>query len=257
MKIISISGDIGAGKDTVVKILDFLLAGYNYQEIEEMLLSGVNPPTLLSFHRHEKFANTMKKMVAVLLNCTIEKLEDREFKDSPLPQEYWCYVHKKLGDEVPVLPYKKGGPTSVTVGNDVYELRATTPRDILKTIGTACGRNRITRNIWSITTINKLKDSFKLDPNKEIITFISDTRFPEEVKLIKEEAKHKMFIKVTNDTITRTSFTESDTALDDYQFDITIKNDRDFKALIPQVDYALALFLANIHKKEKEEQNVN
>jgi hypothetical protein len=42
----------------------------------------------------KKFADKLKDMVCVLLSCTREKLEDREFKNTPLGEHWrkWYYT---------------------------------------------------------------------------------------------------------------------------------------------------------------------
>lgn len=91
-RLIGISGKINAGKDTVATIINDILVDNNKASLE-----GV------------KFAEKLKQMCAILIGCTREQLEDREFKNTKLahlnnmtPRE----IMIKIGDGLRGLLYE-------------------------------------------------------------------------------------------------------------------------------------------------------
>lgn len=93
--IIGISGKLKSGKDTVTEII---MAHRPYTKV--------------------KFANKLKQMIAVLIDCPEHLLEDQEFKETPL-------------------------------GNNWGNL---TPRTLLQTLGTDWGR-KLYENMWVAATM--------------------------------------------------------------------------------------------------------
>lgn len=94
--IIGISGRKGAGKDLVGEIFQY------YLNTPASLIVGINLPYTLSLPEEVKgpilvkrngwkivkFADKLKDMVCTLIGCTREQLEDREFKETPLGEEW-------------------------------------------------------------------------------------------------------------------------------------------------------------------------
>lgn len=82
MAIISISGKINSGKDTVGKIIQGLSINKNadYEWIEKFYIN--------SHWQIKKFADKLKDIVCLLINYTREQLEDREFKEKELGEEW-------------------------------------------------------------------------------------------------------------------------------------------------------------------------
>ena len=85
--LIGIAGKKGSGKDLIGRILQGLflwkLSPIRDNYIEDVLLyletlNGINPR---SGPEIKKFADKLKDMVCLLIGCTIEQLEDRDFKD--------------------------------------------------------------------------------------------------------------------------------------------------------------------------------
>ena len=131
--LIGISGKIGSGKDTVGKILQYLNS-YNTNRYK-------HPTTLndfnsylgnkhdeMSIYQIKKFADKLKDIACLLIGCTREQLEDRDFKEQELGKE-WCNSY-----------------------DDVYHTslkeEKLTPRKLLQLLGTECGRQIIHPNIW-------------------------------------------------------------------------------------------------------------
>lgn len=141
--LISISGKIGHGKDEVAKIIMQL-----YPEQYEV----------------KKFAYKLKLYICSLLGCTMEQIEDRVFKNTPLPIEW----------------QESGKPVM-------------TPRLMMQLIGTEGTRDLIHTNVW----VNALFADFREKESKWIVT---DTRFPNELKSIK--TRGGLTVRVTRDIYT-------------------------------------------------------
>jgi hypothetical protein len=84
-------------------------------------------------------------MVCLLIGCTREQLEDREFKEQELGEEWWYYDLYK--EHFPYIETKAGNPDSwhERVKDRVVKL---TPRKLLQLLGTEAGRDIIHPNIW-------------------------------------------------------------------------------------------------------------
>lgn len=92
MALISISGRKGSGKDLVGRIIQMSTANYTVHEIHNILTDKeCKDCDLLPFSDEtnwqiKKFANPLKDMVCILLNCTREQLEDRHLKTLSLQE---------------------------------------------------------------------------------------------------------------------------------------------------------------------------
>ena len=98
--LIGISGKIGSGKDTMGSILQWIVTSktgfgngtYSNKECVEWLngkYPGDTSIQSISEYQIKKFADKLKDMVCILLGCTREQLEDREFKEKDLGEEWW------------------------------------------------------------------------------------------------------------------------------------------------------------------------
>jgi len=254
--IIGINGKIGTGKDTVGKIIQYLTDEYavkdkltynewlkEYYEIEE----GNNKTA--SSWAVKKFADKLKDIVCLLLDCTREQLEDREFKEKELGEE-WNYV---LQDGIP-LTVDQAKRDKEFPFNERY-IQRLTPRLLLQLLGTDCGRNIIHPNIW----VNALMSEYKITEsyrgvilNKGVFTdadwksnnapnwIITDMRFPNELKAVKD--RDGITIRVNRYDITgqgKLNPHSSETALDDAKFDYEIINDGTIEDLIKKVKKVL------------------
>lgn len=152
--IIGISGKIGSGKDTVGNIIQYLTSVYlkGFYEGERRYsleqYNKQNTPTNISPFKIKKFADALKDIVCILIGCTREQLEDREFKEKELGEEWW--YHKDFSR---LIPYnkdlvRKWGKESIV---------KLTPRLLLQLLGTECGRNIIHPNVWVNSLMSKYK----------------------------------------------------------------------------------------------------
>lgn len=257
--IIGISGKIGSGKDTVGKIIQFLTLNQQYFPItvEDFL----NDPKASLFVQHEnrwtnwqikKFADKLKDIVCLLLGCTREQLEDHEFKEKELGEEWWVIRYALLAypkghiESHKVEVYTKDGLEKLKT-NDLCmypRIDKLTPRTLLQLLGTECGRNIIHPNIW----VNALMQEYKSytvkgnnlngsEQEAEVDCpdwIITDVRFPNEAQAIKDRGG--IIIRVERpDLDNNKSQHQSETALDNWEFDHVINNNGTMNNLIDSV----------------------
>jgi hypothetical protein len=278
--IITISGRIGSGKDITGQIIQHLIA-WKKTPIKENYIDDV----LLSLNNSvnntnngweiKKFADKLKDIVCLLIGCTREQLEDREFRDIPLGEEWnkwkvqeskgkisWKELYFSTKEEAInyIKKYHRFQQES--------ELIKLTPRTLLQLLGTEAGRNIIHPDIW----VNSLFSEYKVGKITDKPTYhqinkdrwieypnwiITDNRFPNETKRVKKEGG--LTIKIERDFNLRhpgynnleevkqkdielykqlTHFSE--TALDDYtDWDHIIQNNGSLEDLIESVKQIL------------------
>jgi hypothetical protein len=221
--IIGISGRINSGKDTVGKIIK-LIRLLNRADTKELLIEYehfernnlwdvVKGPGSFEI---KKFADKLKDMACVLLGCTREQLEDREFKEKELGEEWRKYFNDSYD-----LVAKENSTFSEVL----------TPRKLLQLLGTECGRKIIHPNLW----VNSLMMECK--PIKEFSTvypnwIITDVRFPNELGAIKDRGG--ITIRVNRPDLPE--FTHlSEVSLNSAQFDYTIDNNGTIEELIEKI----------------------
>jgi hypothetical protein len=245
MSLISISGRIGSGKDTVGRIIQYLTSEYKdkYDFIEwRDRVENYGSSTHSKFEI-KKFAGKLKQIASLLTGVPVEYFEDQEFKKTDLPNE-WVYV-------------KPG-----------YPARNMTVRDFLQKLGTEAMRDGLHTNVW----VNALFADYK--PTKIIYNLklrsgkteyygeipnwiITDMRFPNEMEAVK--SRNGITIRVVryseskDDSVIAYSlaltanamkdktgpFHPSETALDDAEFDYEIINDAGIPELIEKVKQIL------------------
>lgn len=261
--IISISGKIGSGKDTVANMLQYHLSSnpgnegtfkqYNYLYNE--IGTGIHKPEW----EIKRFADKLKDITCLLIGCSREQLEDREFKEKPLGEDWWYYRAISFGSpqDVKMFPYTDGNSEkrcdeyiarNETSGH-IYNMNLIklTPRKIMQLLGTECGREIIHPNIW----VNSLFADYISSPNKHSTTqwkgsnwIIPDTRFPNEANAIKD--KNGLLIRVNRPIEmgmvesdgNKAEFKQhpSETALDDYDdWDYIIENNESLEHLFNKV----------------------
>jgi hypothetical protein len=168
--IISISGKIGSGKDTVGTIVQYLVHTEGIVDLKYFKeFSSHSDFNRKNFSKWQikKFADKLKDIACMLISCTREQLEDQEFKKTVLGPEW----------------------NNMTV------------REFLQKLGTEAMRNGLHENVWvnSLMCDYKIKHPIvgktysKLDMPKWIIT---DTRYPNELEAVK--AKEGVTIKVSS-----------------------------------------------------------
>lgn len=215
-----------------------------------------------SHFKIKKFANKLKDIVCLLIGCTREQLEDESFKSKELGEEWWKF-------KVTVSSYKVNSTTiyyrdyldykdsygenaekyPTIPGTQKAEIVKMTPRLLLQLLGTDCGRQIIHPNIWvnglmsdykeynyaeSISGTSEVKKLYKY-PN----WIITDMRFPNELEAVKKRGG--ITIRVNRDYVLSggpenpKDQHESETALDNAEFDYVIDNNKDILYLISEV----------------------
>ena len=240
--IIGISGRIGSGKDTVGKIIQYLiclelntLAPHQFSFKDFVKSTASNE--IQSGFKIKKFADKLKDLVCMLIGCTREQLEDREFKEKELGEEWDRVISSDgkvhLPDDYPDLEYSK-----------------LTPRLLLQLLGTEYGREIIHPNIW----VNSLMSEYfcvqsDLAPNGIDCPnwIITDMRFPNEMEAVKKKGGitirvnrpcdicggsgyHKMSCPVS-----KSGEHYSEKALDNAEFDYVIDNNGTIEELIVKI----------------------
>ena len=268
--IIGINGKINSGKDTVGKIIKLirllnragtkeLLIEYEHFE-RNKLWDVVKGPGSFEI---KKFADKLKDMTCVLLGCTREQLEDREYKERELGEE-WNYTFYNIKDnEGGMLHshlYQEDAENDLSFWHENINIahppyiekveQRLTPRLLLQLLGTECGRKIIHPDIWC----NALMNEYKTIENHNTIYpnwVITDMRFPNELKAVKKKG---ITIRVNRpggayksdlpNTATPLEHAErgkeiynhiSETALDNAEFDYTIDNNGTIEELIEKV----------------------
>jgi Zn-finger nucleic acid-binding protein len=285
MAIIGVSGKIGSGKDLTGKIIQYLTHPFDRDfntpfKIDDNYNGGV--------FKVKKLAGKLKDIVCVLIGCTKEQLEDAEFKNKKLGEEWWYYrqhyttsKNSKIVISEPMLPFRRTNSGFQIKQAGKLHLYKLTPRLFLQLIGTECGRNIIHPNIWVNALMSEYKPtgdiSLKGEVRKDDLIYpnwiISDLRFPNEMKAVKDREgitirvnrDHRYFLcdncmaenisvnemsTVNEDTCPRCNIVdegnltmviedlskhESETALDNAEFDYTIENNGTIEDLIEKV----------------------
>lgn len=260
--IIGISGKKRAGKDLIGKIIQYLTSDPKVGFEEWLMFKSMHK----SIFKIVKYADKLKDIVCLLIGCTREQLENEEFKNTQLGEEWrvWKY---EIDEDVnlfdgSVLLDNKGVFLSfeeaeafvkeyklINVTN-IYSEKVT-PRKMLQFIGTDLLRNQLHPNIWVNATMadytsshsyemcSNPKDHESCYPN----WIITDCRFPNEAEAIKE--RDGILIRVNRFDENGMPWKsddlhESETALDDYSgFDYTINNDSSIDKLIDAVKIIL------------------
>ena len=89
INLIGISGKLQSGKDTVTKIIQWLLL--NQDKGTEIPFDRFDLYKEAATWKNVKFADKLKDIVCLLLGCTREQLEDPIFKETPLGEEWVKY----------------------------------------------------------------------------------------------------------------------------------------------------------------------
>ncbi len=259
MALISVSGKLNSGKDTVGNIIQYILIPNKGEYIS---FETYNEEALQKASNFEikKFADKLKDIVCMILGCTRAQLEDRDFKEKELGKEWW--VHKDSAGKI--YKYDLQFPTYPHL--PIIKL---TPRLLLQLLGTDCGRDIIHPNVWVNSLMSEYKPNttyrgeiWDFSPDGVKITdtgwrgedkssypnwIITDTRFPNELQAVKD--KGGISIRVNRHLKFPSLFEEpaddehkpkpvehpSETALDNAEFDYIIDNSGTIEELIEKV----------------------
>jgi hypothetical protein len=267
--IIGVAGKIGSGKDTVGNIIQYLkwLQFMEYNQVDHPFIKDIIIPYISDTWLIKKFADSLKDIVSILTGCTKSQLEDQDFKNTKLPDEWIRY-----GYADGFYNYYKNGKVETMMNNvqcdkERYDLEYRTNwqtaykvhptyRELLQYLSTDLLRNKLHNDVWVNALMSKyyglsnnthgrvgkeIPDGYEYEDISGIkhkVTYpnwiITDVRFPNEVKAIKD--KGGIVIKLTRDISNGAATHISETALDGYTFDYIIDNsDGDINKLIEKV----------------------
>lgn len=121
--------------------------------------------------------------------------------------------------------------TPLQVGVDVYDwegLKERSPdvRGLMQRMGTEVGREMFGEDFWVNYALNSIPDGSK--------AVIADVRYPNEAEAIKK--LNGEVVRINRDGVQAANSHPSETAMNDYEFDIVIKNAGDLLALHMVVD---------------------
>lgn len=209
VNLIGINGRIGSGKDTVGKIIQYLLCkNVGDVSIEEILNCKEHDWWIeeQSGFEIKKFAEKLKQIASLLTGVSIEMWEDQEFKKLDMNPEWGM-----------------------------------TYRTFLQKLGTEAMRDGLHTNVW----VNTLFADYKADFSKsetwgiEGVSnpvypnwIITDLRFPNEMEAVVE--KGGITIRVVRPG-TSTGTHPSETAIDNYIMHYEIINDGTIEDLVERV----------------------
>lgn len=222
--IIGISGKIGSGKDTVGKIIQYFTSGLDKGNVAYDVWDG---NTLWNTKPHDwqirKFADALKNIVCILIGCTREQLEDIDFKNSKLGDEWIRYgyadgfIKKYIGNGDMGEPIMNNKQCSKKEYEELCKINWQTAykshltvRELLQVIGTDLFRNQLHEDTWVNALMSEYKGTTHTDISSdcprqgvydvtetdELIYgsiktdypnwIITDVRFPNEAKAIKD-----------------------------------------------------------------------
>lgn len=215
--IIGIVGKKQSGKDTVCKIIQYIswlkasglygVVAPNAKHFMAIQASEETAPVISIWEKHS-WAEKLKQCAAIILGCNTSSFEVESIKES--------FTNIPINN-------KEGEPM--------------TYREFLQTLGTEVGRT-IDTDLWVKTMMDMYTREFSSYPSYgtdeiEPHWIMPDTRFPNEVKAIKDRGG--IVIKVNRDTGLKDSHI-SEHALDDYNdYDCVIDNNGTIDELIVKV----------------------
>jgi hypothetical protein len=265
MAIISVSGRINSGKDEIGKIIQYLTSesykkGRDYETFKRKQSGNLDMEShYIPTFKIKKFADKLKDIVCMLIGCTREQLEDRNFKEKELGEKWWYYKH---GVTEELLDYQSHRHFDFRT----FPLIKLTPRLILQILGTEAGRGLIHPNLWVNSLMSEYKSGgfVEISKNVEVLGdfpnwVVTDMRFPNEMEAVKK--RNGITIRVNrymleqlpcyscqgggcpvcngygtvSNIIRLENEHESETALDEAEFDYVIYNNGTIEELIEKV----------------------
>ena len=177
--LVAISGHIASGKDEIANMINYFTSTNkpNFREYEHRYINNdaiiLNPA-----YKIVKFADKLKDCICLILGCTREDLEDRDFKNTPLGEQWrrWVVYSEYLsdvGDEyyatydsIDYFESEQAAKNYIESQTKQYgkeywsgsiENEVLTSRRILQLLGTQGGRMVVHPNIWVNATFADYK----------------------------------------------------------------------------------------------------
>ena len=224
INLIGINGRIGSGKDTVGKIIQYLLCkNVGDVSIEEILNCKEHDWWIeeQSGFEIKKFAGKLKQIASLLTGIDVEKFEDQEFKKLQMP-ECWNRL-------------QQSGRSKVWA--------SMTYRQFLQELGTEAMREGLHTNVWVNALFADYVPNWKFEGEGIEIDdvslikaypnwIITDMRFPNEMEAVVE--KGGITIRVVRPG-TSTGTHPSEIALNGHTMHYEIINDGTIEDLVERV----------------------
>ena len=212
VNLISISGKIGSGKDTVGKIIQYLTTVPD-SSTQEFINRHILRDDSLVKPKFEikKFAGKLKQIVSLLTGIPVGDLEKQEVKGRVLGEEWDRYLLKEfwVNDEFAQYENFTYFATNEDMQKYVEDMghtdhtcaqvgkKSITVRQLLQEVGTEAMRNQIHPNCWTNALfadykpigdnllegeVRKVREDDLIYPN----WIITDMRFPNELEAVKD-----------------------------------------------------------------------
>lgn len=222
LNLVALSGKKNSGKDESGQMIQFIMSkAYGkctYDEFKEhckerdrfheygfRVQNGEVYTYVEVEYKIKRFADKLKDIVCMLIGCTREELEDRNFKEKEL-DESWDKLKVTYSDgydEVTdIFDFDFDFNTlSDAKGKAIYihkkEILKMTARQLLQEVGTDAMRNIIHPNIWVNSLFSDWKPYETIDMNEDMSKscnnydipkwIITDARFPNEAERVLNE----------------------------------------------------------------------
>lgn len=270
VNIIGLSGQKQSGKDTVAKIIKAITAYYEANKAPYGYdMNGFVLDIVSKWYENEwvvddlseweikSFAHKIKQITCILLGCTMEQLEDSEFKETPLGKEWWKIELVDPAGQVEYKPYstyQECFEEEFRKRFDVKEINTIkiTPRKLMQLLGKECGRDILHPSIWLNSLFADYK-SFTYEASEMSVKegkpayedvlpkwIISDIRFPNEFDAVKR--RNGIVVRVERSGSEQSDSHSSETALDNHTFDYTIHNSGGIPDLVEKIHDMLKHF---------------
>jgi len=208
--LISCSGKINSGKDTVCSIIQYLVIQKETGITESFEKFRGSTLEMLSPYQNKKMAGKLKQVASILTGIPVEKFEDQEFKKTEMSSE-WGMTYRTFLQKLGTEAIRNG------LHEDTWLNAFWIDYKPFKTVSLALGQS-----------VNL--DNFPIEYPNWIIT---DVRFENEYNSVKERGG--LMIKVERPGI-ETQSHASETGLDDItDWDWVIHNDGTIEDLISMV----------------------
>jgi hypothetical protein len=256
--IIGISGRIGAGKDVVGNMIQYLTwlgpAPSDDMPCWEEWQEMVDPKS--SGWEIKKYAYKLKQIVSILTGATMEQLESQEFKSKEMSPEWWYWklswtrsddgpgftTFRNREDAISFIEmnYEDSVEDVLDSKSNKLEFIKPTYRRFLQEMGTDIIRDRVHRDAW----VNALFSDYH-DADYRGITageysdpvapkwIITDVRFPNELEAIRERGG--IILRINRESSSSEKLHISETLLDNHHFDYVIDNDDTIEELLDKV----------------------
>lgn len=205
--IIGISGKIGAGKNTVASIIQWLTESKEFRKSWNNDITGfLDVITDDTFSWKQKaFATKLKQVASILTGVDIKNFESQDFKNQELGEEWIRYGYAdgfvKDQDNNPTMIVKQCDKETYEeqckINWQTAYKEVLTYRSLLQRIGTEAMRDNINQNVWvnalfvdykgtqftnirkdAPEEVHKRNDNLEITEEDELIYGFVDTKYP-------------------------------------------------------------------------------